>query len=106
MPEPKSLRIPAILSSTLLLVLAGCAGSQPFGASTPNYDRHFGDSVRQVRTAQTLDPDASARNLGKTTTLDGQAASEATQRYQDSFREPPPTFTILGSPVQGVRDRQ
>ena len=102
MPELKSLRIPAILSSTVLLVLlAGCAGSRPLGSSTPALDQQFGESVRQLRTAQTLDPDATARNLGKTTQLDGQAASEATERYQDSFREPPPTFTILGAPIQG-----
>ena len=100
MPEFKSLRIPAVLSSTvLLLVLAGCAGSRPLGASTPALDQQFGESVRQLRTAQTLDPDATARNLGKTTTLDGQAASQAAGRYQDSFKEPPPTFTILGAPV-------
>lgn len=100
MPDLKPLRIPAVLSSTvLLLVLAGCAGSQPFGSSTPALDQQFGESVRQLRTAQTLDPDATARNLGRTTTLDGQAASQAVERYQDSFKEPPPTFTILGAPV-------
>jgi len=101
MPQPKSLRILAIAASTLVVLLAGCAGARPFGAATPEYDRHFGESVRQIRAAQILDPDASARNLGKTTQLDGQAASEATERYQDSFKEPPPTFTILGAPVQG-----
>ena len=106
MRELKSMQRTAFLSSTLLALLAGCAGSQPFGASTPAYDRHFGDSVRQVRAAQTLDPGATARNLGKTTEMDGQAASHATDRYQDSFKEPPPTFTILGAPVQNVRDRQ
>jgi hypothetical protein len=100
MPELKSLRIPAVLSSTLLLVvLVGCAGTRPLGSSTPALDQQFGESVRQLRTAQTLDPDAAARNLGKTTTLDGQAASQAAGRYQDSFKEPPPTFTILGAPV-------
>ncbi|MEB2319961.1 MAG: hypothetical protein OZ935_15050 [Pseudomonadota bacterium] len=105
MPEFKSPRIPAIVTSALLLVLAGCAGSQPFGPSTPGLDRQFGESVRQLRAAQTLDPDASARNLGKTTTLDGQAAREATARYQDSFKEPPQTFTILGAPIDSVGGR-
>ncbi|HLT00959.1 MAG TPA: hypothetical protein VK001_02225 [Geminicoccaceae bacterium] len=106
MHEYKS-RIPALVPASLLaILLAGCAAGQPFGSTSPELDRQFGESVRQLRAAQTLDPQAAERNLGKTTTLDGQAASQAAGRYQDSFKEPPPTFTILGSPVQSVRDGQ
>ena len=80
----------------LVVVLSGCAGpAAPFGAATPAYDTRFGDSVRQALKAQTLDPDATARNLGKTTQMDGAAAKNSVDRYQDSFKEPPPPVTVI-----------
>ena len=101
-----SRRCGAVISLTLWVLLPGCAAVQPFGAATPEYDRHFGDSIRQVRAAQTLDPGATARNLGKTAEMDGTAAKHATDRYQDSFKTPPPTFTVFGAPVQNVQGGQ
>ena len=52
------------------LLLAGCS-SPPFGAATPEYDRHFGESVRAG--ARGPDPRSGrrSRNLGKTTEMDG-----------------------------------
>ena len=80
----------------LVALLCGCAGSAaPFGAATPAYDARFGESVRQALKAQTLDPDASTRNLGKTTQMDGTAAKNSVDRYQDSFKEPPPPVTVI-----------
>jgi hypothetical protein len=72
----------------LVAVLAsGCA-------ATPHYDKRFGDAVRQARVAMTIHPDA-----GKTgddaTGMDGRSAREATARYQDSFKEPPPATNVI-----------
>jgi len=70
-----------------LAVLAGCA-------ATPKYDRHFGDAVRQARTAMTINPAASS-NRDPVTGIDGQAAATALTRYQDSFKAPPPPQPLI-----------
>lgn len=76
---------------TLLLLaglLAGCATS-----NTPNYDARFGHAVRQARQAMTLNPGA---GLAATPmALDGKAAREATERYHDSFKAPPPVMNVI-----------
>ncbi|GGE81559.1 hypothetical protein [Massilia psychrophila] len=70
-----------------LAMLAGCA-------ATPNYDKHFGDAVRQSRAAMTVNPKASA-NRDPVAGLDGQAAAQAMARYQDSFKAPPPPVPLI-----------
>jgi predicted component of type VI protein secretion system len=71
----------------VLAALAGCA-------ATPKYDRHFGDAVRQARTAMTMNPGASA-NPDPVAGIDGQAAATALTRYQDSFKAPPPPPPLI-----------
>jgi hypothetical protein len=71
----------------LLAALAGCA-------ATPRYDRHFGDAVRQARTAMTINPAASG-NPDPAAGMDGQAAAAAHARYQDSFKAPPPPQPVI-----------
>ena len=71
----------------VLATLAGCA-------PTPNYDRHFGDAVRQARTAMTINPKASA-NPDQVRGIDGQSAGEAVTRYHDSFKTPPPPGPLI-----------
>jgi hypothetical protein len=71
----------------VLATLAGCA-------ATPNYDKHFGDAVRQARAAMTINPDASA-NRDPVAGIDGQAAGQAVARYQDSFKAPPPPVPVI-----------
>lgn len=69
--------------------LAGCASS-----TTPALDSRFGDAVRAARQAQTLNPTALAdRNpvLG----IDGKAAVNSLERYQDSFKTPPKSFEVI-----------
>ncbi len=99
-----AIRIEKVALLVGVVILAGCTSGMtpPFGAGTPVYDRQFGESVRQAIADQTLGPGAAARNSGKTTQLDGTAAKNASDRYHDSFKEPPPTFTVLGAPVQNV----
>ena len=73
----------------VLAVLAGCAAS-----TTPNYDARFGDAVRQARAAMTIDPRRAA-NPDPVAGLDGQAARTAFERYQDSFKAPPPVVNVI-----------
>ena len=68
-------------------LLAGCITSP-----TPNYDLRFGDAVRQARQAQTLNPQPSATDVQG---MDGVAAKNANDRYQNSFRAPPPAVNVI-----------
>lgn len=67
----------------------GCAST-----TTPALDARFGDAVRAAREAQTLNPAASA-NKDPVLGLDGKAAVNALERYEDSFKAPPPTFEVI-----------
>ena len=82
---------PHLLLATVVLgfaaQLTGC------GSTTPELDAKFGDAVRAAREAQTLNPAASA-NKDPVLGLDGKAAVQAQERYQDSFKSPPKTFDI------------
>jgi uncharacterized lipoprotein len=71
----------------VLAVLAGCS-------TTPNYDKHFGDAVRQARLAMTINPDAAA-NPDPAAGMDGPAAQHAMTRYQNSFKAPPPVVNVI-----------
>jgi uncharacterized lipoprotein len=71
----------------VLAVLAGCS-------TTPHYDKHFGDAVRQARLAMTINPNAGA-NPDPATGIDGQSAQRAMTRYQDSFKAPPPVVNVI-----------
>lgn len=73
-------------------LLAGCVAFDAF-PKTPNLDRTFGDSVREARMAQTLNPDAS-KNTDPVLGIDGRAAREAYLNYQESFREPSPAADV------------
>lgn len=76
-------------SVLLLALLAGCATS-----TTPNYDARFGDAVRQARQTMTLNPTAGT-TAAAPTGIDGKAAREASERYQESFKKPPPVVNVI-----------
>lgn len=79
----------SILALGVVAGLTGCATTE-----TPRHDASFGQAVLAARATQTLQPDAPVRTpitLG----LDGRAARSAVERYQDSYRTPAPTFSIL-----------
>lgn len=80
-----------LLTVTLGLAtqLTGCVS-----ITTPELDAKFGDAVRAAREAQTLNPGASA-NKDPVLGLDGKAAVNALERYQDSFKSPPKTFEVI-----------
>jgi hypothetical protein len=69
-----------------LALLAGCGTS-----STPVYDTHFGEAVRESRQMMALNPTPAPVVLG----IDGAAAHEGIVRYQDSFRTPPPVVNVI-----------
>ena len=86
---PISLRLAlamTVLSSASLLM--GCASTSPL------MDAKFGDAVRQARSAQTLNPNASA-NRTPVVGIDAKSGAAALERYQDSFRAPPKTFEVI-----------
>jgi hypothetical protein len=72
-----------------IALLAGCAAS-----STPNYDTHFGQAVRDARNLMVLNPDA-GKSPGPVAGMDGKAAHEAIGRYYDSFKAPPPVVNVI-----------
>jgi hypothetical protein len=71
------------------VLLAACSTT-----TTPDYDQRFGDSVRQARMRQTLNPTASA-NPDPVLGLDGKAAQEGIHLYHDSFKVPPPVVNVI-----------
>lgn len=87
---------PAALAALATALLAGCA------SSTPNYDARFGDAVRQARQAMALNPTPSA--TATPAVADGRSVQEATGRYHESFKTPPPVVNVInigGSPAGG-----
>lgn len=77
-------------------LLTACA------ATTPALDANFGNAVRQARSSQTLNPNASA-NRDPVLGIDGRAGAAAQERYQESFKSPPKTFEItnIGGGLSG-----
>lgn len=78
------------LAALVLLLVAGCSTN----TLTPNYDLRFGDAVRQARERQTLNPTAGS-NPDPVLGLDGKAALEAMQVYQNTFKAPPPVVNVI-----------
>ena len=78
------------MKTTLLLwmlVLAGCS-------TTPQFDARLGDSVRQARAAQLIDPAASSRTPAPVA-VDGKAVAGSLRDYADTFdyvERPPRTL--------------
>lgn len=75
------------LAVSALFVLTACS-------TTPHYDAFYGDAVRQNRIAMTADPAASSRR-DPVAGMDGLAAKEATTRYLQTFKEPPPVVNVI-----------
>ncbi len=78
----------ALTAAACAVLLTACA------SSTPVLDANFGNAVRQARSTQTINPNASA-NRDQVLGIDGQAAAAAQDRYQESFKTPPKTFEII-----------
>ena len=81
-----SIRYP-LLAALIVITLGGCR------SSAPNLDSRLGYAVNTAKAQQTINPDAS-RNPDPVAGLDGASAKESIDRYTNTFKEPPPTFTI------------
>jgi hypothetical protein len=79
------------LASALIISMMLCACVP----TTPQWDKQFGESVRLVRIAQIMNPEAGGD--APVNGIDGAAARESIGRYRSSFREPPPAPTPLTS---------
>ncbi len=75
--------VPALVS-----LLAGCV------STTPEYDKRFGDAVRQSRQQMTINPNAGS-TADAALGMDGNAAREALVRYQSTFKTPPPVTNVI-----------
>lgn len=62
--------------------------------TTPDYDKRFGDAVRDAKLKMTINPDA-GKDTGPLVGMDGKAARESIILYQDTFKEPPPTVNVI-----------
>lgn len=89
-PKKSTRQLWAALGVSTAALLAGCVGT-----TTPELDSKFGESVRTVREKQTLNPGGTA-SKDVVQGIDGKAAVNAQDRYQDSFKAPPKTFEVLG----------
>jgi type IV pilus biogenesis protein CpaD/CtpE len=92
-PKPATavIAIPALLLTGLL---GACA------STTPHYDAHFGEAVRQTLSAQVIDPRA-GESPDPVTGMDGGSSREAIQRYRESFKAPPPAANVIN--IGGAR---
>ncbi len=78
-----------LLPAIFLVTLCACA------PTTPQLDKQFGDSVRQTRAQQIMNPQAGGD--APVNGVDGAVARESIGRYRSSFREPPPAPAALTS---------
>jgi hypothetical protein len=77
--------------------LAGCAAT-----ATPGFDSRFGDSARQLKAQQLIDPRAPTRNAQTTPPTDGRTLREGAERHVDTYRAPPPS-NVISIGVSGGR---
>jgi len=73
----------------IIICMSGCSG-------TPSrLEAHYGESFRQAKSNQILDPDA-CKNLEPQEGLDGQAAEKVIDRYRKTFEEKEKVRPIIG----------
>jgi hypothetical protein len=77
-----------LVAVSLSALLAGCM------STTPEYDKRFGDAVRQSRLEMTINPNAGS-TADSALGLDGTSAREALVRYQGTFKTPPPVTNVI-----------
>lgn len=84
----KSTNVKSLMSAAILVTLAGCVSPAPYVES------QMGHAVNAAKAQQTLNPDAS-KNPDPVAGIDGRAARSSVERYEDSFKAPPPTFEVI-----------
>ncbi|PHV08957.1 hypothetical protein CSQ96_00205 [Janthinobacterium sp. BJB412] len=89
-----SIRAAAALAGAVLL--SGCV------ATTPDWERHFGEANRVAWAQQQLHP-AAGQNPDPVAGVDGAAAAAAQARYLKSFSEPAPQPAAFTIGVSGAK---
>lgn len=69
-------------------LLAGCS------TVTPNYDAKFGEAVRDAKLKMTINPNA-GMNPDQVLGMDGKAAKETINVYQNTYKAPPPAVNVI-----------
>ena len=77
------------LGLAALLVLQACTTT-----TTPHLDSRFGYAVNAAISQQTLNPEG-GKTRDPVSGLGGVPAKESIDRYNDSFKAPPPTFEVI-----------
>lgn len=79
----------ALALAGVTAALAGCAGTM-----TPNLDQRFGESTRAALSSQNANPQAP---VAKATVagLGGEAAAATVDRYNRTFKQPPPQVNVF-----------
>ena len=80
------------LQITTVIMLAGLLTA--CAETAPRYEAEFGNATRATLNAQIINPDAS-NNADPVAGLDGRAARDAIDNYQNSFAEPKPTGNVF-----------
>ena len=91
----RTLAVLVVGAGVALLGACAAAPSTLVSGATPKVDASFGDAVREARARQTVNPEAGA-NTDPVAGIDGEAGRAVMTEYYKGFREPPPTFNILG----------
>lgn len=87
-----------MIARTLWFSLAATALLAGCGSTTPHYDARFGDAVRSARTQMTIHPQAglvSGSGADGATGMDGRAARQTMQRYEQSYKTPPQAVNVI-----------
>ena len=83
------MKLTRLLVSTLtLLLINGCMSLSPY------FDQQVGLAVNTAKAQQTINPDAS-RNSNPVAGIGGTEADFTIDEYHNSFKAPPPTFTVI-----------
>ncbi len=80
--------------AVLSLVVLGATACSVLPEVQSRTDATFGLSVRQAMAAQVANP-AAGRGEGAPNRVDAQVAISALTRYRESFKSPPPTFSVI-----------
>jgi hypothetical protein len=84
----------AIAAVVPLVTGCGSVGFNPsFASATPQYDSRFGESVRQARAKQVLNPSA-GQDGDPVLGTDAQFGIATIERLREGFRKPTPGFDV------------
>ena len=92
----KEIKILVIVLAALstFITLSGCAGNMPEAERMDYIDANWGKSFETAKNNQILNPQA-AKNLEPVEGLDGKAAENIINKYEESFKEKTDTASMV-----------